>query len=276
MTPLFCVKIFKNGGFYLHILMIGDVVGSTGRRMLKEHLTILKKKYDIDVCIANGENAAAGLGLTPRLAQDILGCGVDVITMGNHTWSKFELIERIDTIPQVIRPANGPPTWPGQGYTIIQHPAGRVLVINLQGRIFMDPMNDPFATADSLLSRLKIDYNVRMAVVDFHAEATSEKIAMGWFLDGRVTLLAGTHTHVQTADERLLERGTAYITDVGMTGPMDGIIGMERQSSLRRFVERLPAPYEAAQGRGIFSAVVVTADPLSGQATAIERLCIHE
>ena len=256
--------------------MIGDIVGSTGRRMLKEQLPRLKQRLAIDVCIANAENAAAGLGLTPRLAQDILGCGVDVITLGNHTWSKFELIDRIDTLTHVIRPANGPQSWPGQGYTIVRHPAGPVLVINLQGRIFMDPMNDPFATADRLLSQLKIDYNIRMTVVDFHAEATSEKIAMGWYLDGRVTLVAGTHTHVQTADQRLLECGTAFITDVGMTGPLDGIIGMDRQSSLRRFVERLPAPYEAAQGRGLFSAVVVTADPLSGQATAIERISISE
>jgi metallophosphoesterase (TIGR00282 family) len=251
----------------LQILMIGDIVGTTGRRMLKENIQLVKQRYAIDVCIANGENAAA---------QDIFACGVDLITMGNHTWSKFELIDRIDSLPNIIRPANGPDTWPGRGFAIIKHAEGAILVINIQGRIFMDPMNDPFATADRLLTQLKIDYNIKMVVVDFHAEATSEKVAMGWYLDGRVTLVAGTHTHVQTADERLLERGTAYITDVGMTGPIDGIIGMDRTSSLRRFVERLPSPYESAHGRGIFSAVVVTADPRTGQATRIERVQIQE
>lgn len=257
-------------------MMIGDIVGTTGRRMLKEQIQPLKQRYAIDLCVANGENAAAGRGLTPRLAQDILACGVDVITMGNHTWSKFELIDRIDSLPVVIRPANGPDSWPGRGYAIVRHPAGAVLVLNLQGRIFMDPINDPFAAADRLLNQLKVEYNIKMTVVDFHAEATSEKLAMGWYLDGRVTLVAGTHTHVQTADERLLERGTAYITDVGMTGPRDGIIGMDRGSSLRRLVDRLPAPYEAAQGRGVFSAVVVSADPRTGQATRIERIQIAE
>lgn len=260
----------------MQIMMIGDLVGSTGRRMLKEKLPELKKRHGIDLCLANGENAAAGLGLTPRLAQEITAMGVDLITLGNHTWFRRELVERIDTLPQVIRPANGPASWPGRGFKVVNHPAGKVLVANLLGRVFMEPLHDPFTTMDQVLQQTRQDLQVPLAVVDFHAEATAEKMALGYYLNGRVTAVLGTHTHVQTADERILDRGTAYITDIGMTGPVEGVIGMDPASSLRRLVDHLPAPYEAAGGKGQFSAVVITADPATGRATAIERILIRE
>lgn len=260
----------------MHILFIGDLVGAGGRKLLKAKLPDIKKKWQIDICIANAENAAAGLGLTSSLAREIQTCGVDIMTMGNHCWSKHEFLQSVDDVRNLVRPANMPASWPGRGYTIFEHPMGKILVINLLGRVFMEPADDPFATVDQMLTRLKKEHAVKLAVVDFHAEATSEKNAMAWFLDGRVTLLVGTHTHIQTADERILERGTAFITDVGMTGPMDGVIGMERESSLRRFVDRLPAAYEVARGPSAICAVCIEADPLTGQATRIERIRIEE
>jgi metallophosphoesterase (TIGR00282 family) len=260
----------------LRILFIGDIVGSSGRKLLKAKLPEMKKKWQADVCIANAENAAAGLGLTASLAREIQTCGVDVITMGNHCWSKHELLNAVDDIRHLVRPANVPAAWPGRGFTVFEHPSGRLLVINLLGRVFMEPVDDPFTTADQLLNNLKKEYDTRLSVVDFHAEATAEKNAMAWHLDGRTSLVVGTHTHVQTADERILERGTAYITDVGMTGPTDGVIGMERESSLRRFVDHLPAPYEVAGGRSALCAVFVEADPATGQALQIERIRIEE
>jgi 2',3'-cyclic-nucleotide 2'-phosphodiesterase len=260
----------------LNILMVGDLVGSGGRKLLKTCLPDLKKTWQIDVCIANAENAAAGLGLTASLAKEIQSAGVDILTLGNHSWSKHEFLQSADDIRHLVRPANMPAAWPGQGYTVFDHPAGRLLVINLLGRIFMEPANDPFATADQLLDQLKAEYGTKLTFVDFHAEATSEKNAMACFLDGRITVLAGTHTHVQTADERISDRGTAFITDVGMTGPIDGVIGMEKESSLRRFVDRLPAPYEVAHGRSALCAIAVAADPVSGRALKIERIRIEE
>ena len=257
----------------MNILFIGDLVGSSGRKFLKAKLTALKAQYQTDLCIANAENAAAGLGLTQSLAHEIHEAGVDLLTMGNHTWSKRDFIGGIDDMREVVRPANGPETWPGRDHTIVRNEKGTVIVVNLLGRVYMDSLNDPFQMILPFLENLKIKYKTKIVVVDFHAEATSEKIAMGWYLDGQATLVAGTHTHVQTADERLLEEGTAYITDVGMTGPIDGIIGMDRKSSLRRFVERLPAPYEAARGRSALNAVIISVDCASGQARTIKRIC---
>jgi len=260
----------------LRILFIGDLVGSGGRKILKNRLTDLKKTYRVDICVANAENAAAGLGLTASLARDIHACGVDIMTMGNHCWSKHEFLNSIDEFKNLVRPANMPAAWPGRDYTVFEHAKGRLAVINLLGRVYMDPADDPFATADRLVTRLKDEYKTKMVLVDFHAEASAEKTAMGWFLDGRVSAVVGTHTHVQTADERILDRGTAYITDVGMTGPADGIIGMERKSSLRRFVDRLPSPYEVAQGRNALCAVMVEIDPDTGQSVRIERIRVDE
>jgi 2',3'-cyclic-nucleotide 2'-phosphodiesterase len=270
------VHLFSTGGTFLRILFVGDLVGSGGRKLLKSRLSDIKSKWQADICIANAENAAAGLGLTAVLARDILACGVDAITMGNHCWSKHEFLNSIDDFRNLARPANVPSAWPGRGFTVVDHPAGRLLVINLLGRVFMDPADDPFATADAMLTKLKPEYGTRLALIDFHAEATAEKNAMAWYLNGRATAVIGTHTHVQTADERILDRGTAYITDVGMTGPVDSIIGMERDSSLRRFVDRLPAPYEVAPGRCSLCAVLIEADPATGKATRIERIRVDE
>ncbi len=260
----------------MRILFIGDLVGAGGRKLLKASLPDLKKKWQADVCVANAENAAAGLGLTATLAKEIQNCGVDILTMGNHCWSKHDLLNTADDIRHLVRPANVPASWPGRGFTVFEHPAGKLLVINLLGRVYMEPANDPFATADEMLTRLKAEYNTKLSLIDFHAEASAEKTAMAVYLDGRVSAVVGTHTHVQTADERILERGTATITDVGMTGPRDGIIGMERESSLRRFVDRLPAPYEVAQGPSALCGVFIEADPITGQATQIERIRIDE
>lgn len=260
----------------MHILFIGDIVGSGGRKWLKAKLPDLKKQYQVDLCVANAENAAAGLGLTANLAREIQSAGVDIMTLGNHSWAKQELLGSIDEIKNLVRPANGPAAWPGRGSAVFRHAGGNVLVINLLGRVFMDPVDDPFATANRLLTELKDKEQARIVLVDFHAEATSEKNAMAWYLDGRVTLVAGTHTHVQTADERILERGTAFITDVGMTGPTNGVIGMERETSLRRFVDHLPAYYEVAHGPSALCAVCVAADPETGRATRIERIRIEE
>lgn len=256
----------------MNILFIGDIVGASGRNLLRDHLSVIRERFAIDVCIANGENAAAGLGISVPLAEEIHEYGVDLITMGNHTWSKRDLIKTIDDLPYVIRPANGPASWPGRDHGLIRYETVNVIVINLLGRVYMDAHNDPFQMIVPFVEQLKAKYKTKIVVVDFHAEATSEKIAMGWYLDGRVTLVAGTHTHVQTADERILEAGTAYITDAGMTGPVDGIIGMDRESSLRRFVERLPAPYEAARGRSALHGVIINVDTASGQARSIHRL----
>ncbi len=260
----------------MNILMVGDLVGSGGRRILKARLPDLKRTWQIDVCIANAENAAAGLGITAGLAREIQSAGVDILTLGNHSWSKFEFLQSVDEIHHLVRPANVPAAWPGRGFTVFSHSAGRLAVINLLGRVFMEPADDPFAAADRLLDQVKSEAGATLTMIDFHAEATSEKQAMACYLDGRVTLLAGTHTHVQTADARVSDRGTAFITDVGMTGPTNGVIGMEKESSLRRFVDRLPAPYAVAHGPSALCAVVVAADPATGRATRIERIRIDE
>lgn len=260
----------------MNIIFIGDVVGSAARRLLKDKLPGLKKQYDTALCLANVENAAAGLGLTQTLAREFRHIGVDAMTLGNHTWSKRELLRTIDDIPNLVRPANVPAAWPGQGYQVLHLPEGSLLLINLLGRIFMDPVDDPFACADRILTDVRRTSEVRMAIVDFHAEATSEKTAMAHHLNGRVSLVIGTHTHVQTADERILDRGTGYMTDVGMTGPVEGIIGMDPESSLRRMVDRLPAAYQVADGPCAIAAVVADIDPLTGRTRRIERLQIHE
>lgn len=260
----------------MHIMFIGDLVGSGARRMLKDYLPELKKQYQVDLCLANVENVAAGMGLTASLAEEIKKSGVDVMTLGNHCWARHELVYDIEDIPGLLRPANGPLAWPGKGHLVVNHAKGKVLVLNLLGRVFMDPIDDPFALADSLLTSWQEKQPGGLAVVDFHAEATAEKVAMGWYLDGKATLVAGTHTHVQTADERILEHGTAYITDVGMTGPVDGVIGMDKAASIRRLVDRLPARYQLAQGPCELCAVLVQADCQTGRALQIERIRVGE
>lgn len=260
----------------MRILFVGDVVGSSGRKLLKARLPEIRNKWQIDVCIVNAENAAGGRGITATLARDVFSSGADVITLGNHCWSKHEFLNSADDFPHLIRPANVPAAWPGHGATVFCSPAGKLIVINVLGRVYMEPADDPFVTVDNLLADLKDKHDTRLSLVDFHAEATAEKCVMAWYLDGRTSAVVGTHTHVQTADERILERGTAFISDVGMTGPTDGVIGMDRATSVRRLVDRLPAQYALAGGPCALCAVMIEADPLTGQATQIERIRVDE
>ncbi len=256
----------------MNLLFIGDVVGNPGRRALRSRLPSLRKELSIDACIVNGENSAAGLGINASIAREFYQDGVDCITLGNHTWSRHELLSSIDSDPRMIRPANGPSAWPGKGHAFLDIGGVPVMVINVLGRVSMDPVDDPFAAVEVLLEGERKRRECRITVIDFHAEATSEKAAMAFFVDGRATLVVGTHTHVQTADERILERGTAFLTDVGMTGPIDGVIGMDRDCSLRRLVERLPSPFEVAKGTARIDAVLVQADPATGRALSIRRI----
>lgn len=259
----------------MNLLFIGDIVGSSGRNVIKDHLSRLRNEYCIDLCIANGENSAGGLGITGSIAKDLYTSGVDIITLGNHTWSKSEIFHYIDSDPNMVRPANGASTWPGRGYAVKNTPVGNVIVINLLGRVGMDPMNCPFEKADQMLDELKKKYQTRMTVIDFHAEATSEKIAFSRYLDGRASLVVGTHTHVQTADECIWERGTGYITDIGMTGPYDSVIGMEIENSVKRFVEKIPVPYQVAKGPSMLSCLFAKIDEKTGQTKEIQRMCIR-
>lgn len=258
----------------MNVLFIGDIVGSSGRLIIKEKLGLLKLKYEIDICIANAENSAAGLGITGSIAKELYSYGIDIITLGNHTWSKSEIFNYIDSDDRMVRPANGAPSWPGKGYCVKSTPYGNVVIINLLGRVGMDPANCPFERADLMLSDLKSKYKTRMTIIDFHAEATSEKHAFARYLDGQVSLIVGTHTHVQTADESIFERGTGFITDVGMTGPIESVIGMDMNNSIKRFVEKIPVPYMVAKGPSMLSFIVAKIDEKTGRTIEISRMCI--
>ena len=253
------------------ILFIGDIVGRPGRDLVHKGLRALVDHYDVDLTIANAENAAAGFGLTRDIGQTLLDWGIDVMTSGNHIWDKKEVLEYIPVEPRLLRPANYPAGVPGRGSCVAQTRDGRsVAVINVMGRVFMAPLDDPFAVALREIEAVR--HRARVIVVDMHAEATSEKIAMGWHLDGRVTAVIGTHTHVQTADERVLPGGTAYLTDAGMTGPHDSIIGMEKEPSLARFLNGMPAKFEPASGNPRLNGAVIEADDKTGRATKIVRI----
>jgi len=255
----------------MRLLFVGDVVGQPGRRILKRRLPKLVSRHQADLVIVNGENAAGGVGLTPATAEEMFRAGADVITTGNHVWDRNEIIGLLDSTDRVLRPANYPEPAPGRGVCSVQASDGTpVTVVNLMGRVFMTNIDDPFRTADSILARLEQPPGV--VVVDFHAEATSEKIAFGWYLDGRVTAVLGTHTHVTTADERILPGGTAYITDVGMTGPFDSVIGVEKEAVVERFLRQRPARFTPASGDVRLSAVLVEVSPISGRAESIRRL----
>ena len=255
----------------MRILFIGDIFGKPGREIARRAIPAIVEQREIDFVIANVENSAAGFGVTGDIADTILSFGVDVMTSGNHVWDKKEVLDYIPRQPKLLRPANFPAGVPGRGSYVGRTRTGEpVGVINLMGRIFMAPLDDPFAAALREIESMRA--KTRVIIVDFHAEATSEKIAMGWHLDGRVTAVFGTHTHVQTADERVLPKGTACLTDVGMTGPHDSIIGVTVDAALSRFLNGMPAKFEAASGPGRLNAVIVTADPANGKATAIERL----
>ncbi len=255
----------------MRILFIGDIVGRPGRQLVKTGLAALVSRHEVDLVIANAENAAAGFGITREIGDELLDGGVDVMTSGNHIWDKKEALDYIGAEPRLLRPSNYPAAAPGNGSYVARARDGQnVAVINLMGRVFMLNIDDPFAVVMRELEAVR--QRARVVFVDFHAEATSEKIAMGWYLDGKVTAVVGTHTHVQTADERILPKGTAYLTDVGMTGPHDSIIGVEIEPALNRFLSALPQRFETATANPRLNAVIVDADEKTGAATDIERL----
>jgi 2',3'-cyclic-nucleotide 2'-phosphodiesterase len=255
----------------MKILFIGDIVGSPGRQIVIDRLADIVQSRQIDVVLANGENAASGFGITPRLAEQLFAAGIEVLTGGNHIWDRKEILEYIPQHPRLLRPANFPEVNPGAGlYVGTARNGVTYAVLNLQGRVFMAANDCPFRAADRELARIPAD--VRVIFVDIHAETTSEKEAMGWYLDGRVSAVIGTHTHVATADERIFPRGTAYQTDVGMTGPHDGVIGMDRTAILRRFLDGQPARFEVASGDIQMNASLIDVDEETGRARGIERL----
>ena len=254
----------------MKILFIGDVVGNPGRKTVKEMIPKIKKEYGIDFCIANCENAAGGSGITYVVAQELYKSGIDGITMGNHTWSKKEILNFIESDPKIVRPANFPRETPGTGSTILEKDKLKLGLINVQGRVYMSAADCPFKAAERELETLK--KQVKVVIVDIHAEATSEKCALAWYLDGRASCVFGTHTHVQTADERILPNGTAYLTDVGMTGPYEGIIGMDRDIIIKKFILHMPERFELAQGKVQFNAVVVDVDERTGRTNSIVRI----
>jgi metallophosphoesterase (TIGR00282 family) len=243
----------------MRVLFIGDIVGSPGRQIVHDRLADIVAQRQIDLVIANGENSASGFGITPRLAEELLKMGIDVLTGGNHSWDRKEILEYMSHEPRLLRPANFPEGNPGSGLYIGTAKNGvKYAVLNLQGRVFLTPIDDPFKKADSELAKIPAD--VAFVFVDMHAETTSEKLAMGWYLDGRVTAIVGTHTHVATADEHVLPQGTAFITDVGMTGPHGGVIGMDRQGIIRKFLDGLPARFEVASGDVQMNCVLIETD----------------
>jgi hypothetical protein len=258
----------------MKLLFIGDIVGKTGRTAVKALLPNLADKYKIDLVIANGENVAGGFGLTEALVSELLKMGIQIITTGNHVWDKKDFINYISKDNRVLRPFNFPPGAPGYGSILFTPPAGgpKVGVLNLSGRVFMNTLDCPFRAAKAEIQNLSKDTNI--IIIDFHAEATSEKIALGYFVDGKVSAVIGTHTHVQTADEKILPNGTAFITDVGMTGPANSCIGIDVNQIIQRFLTAMPAKFETAQGDAVLSAVVIEIDNNSGKATAIQRLQI--
>ncbi|MCL0052867.1 TIGR00282 family metallophosphoesterase [Peptococcaceae bacterium] len=255
----------------MRILMIADIVGNVGLRAVKECLQGIKEELKIDFVIANAENVSDGKGIAKSAAKELFSCGIDVLTTGNHVWDKKEIFDYISNENRIIRPANYPPEVPGKGYVVCELGNNiKLAVINLMGRVFMAEIDCPFRKADEILR--EIGDKTDIILVDFHAEATSEKMAMGWYLDGRVTALFGTHTHVQTADERILPKGTAYITDIGMTGPRDSVIGIEVDIILRKFITALPQKFKVACTPYQFNAVFIDVDEFSGKVLEITRI----
>lgn len=255
----------------VRILFIGDIVGKPGRTVLKERLGQIFQSHQVDLCIANCENAAGGFGVTLEIIEFLEREGVHVFTSGNHVWDKKEIYKIFEVKESVLRPANYPEGIPGKGFTLAQTKSGlRVGILNLAGRTFMESLDCPFRAADKAVEVLR--KSTPIIVVDMHGEATSEKIAMGWYLDGRVSAVLGSHTHVQTADEKILPNGTAYITDVGMTGPIDSVIGMKTEIALTRFINKIPRKFEPATGDAQFNAVLVEIDEKTGRGRSIQRI----
>jgi metallophosphoesterase (TIGR00282 family) len=256
----------------LRCMVIGDIIGKPGRQAVGHQLRDMRAELDLDMVIANGENVAAGAGLTPSLSEELLGHGIDVITSGNHIWDKREIYEYLDSGRPVLRPLNYPDAAPGRGWLVHQLPDGeQVAVINAMGRVFMNQLDSPFEAIDALLDGAA-EPLPPIRIVDFHCEITSEKNAMGWFLDGRVSAVVGSHTHVPTADARVLPKGTAYISDIGMTGPRDSDIGFSLETVLPRFLTHLPTRFQVADGPVSFNAVVVSVERATGRAVAIEQV----
>lgn len=258
----------------MNVLFIGDIVGSVGRSALKRVLPALKSKYNPHIIIANGENAAAGRGITGAIAKEFFEWGVHGITMGNHTWDNKDIFEWIDDEPRIVRPANFAEGAPGQGMALIKANGKKLAIINLQGRTFLPPIDCPFRKADELVEEAREQTN--NILVDFHAEASSEKIAMGWHLDGRASIVLGTHTHVQTNDDTILPGGTAFISDVGMVGPKDGVLGMERNAVLHKFITQLPVRFVVDEGKWHLHAISVQIDDATGEARKIEKIRLTE
>jgi metallophosphoesterase (TIGR00282 family) len=268
----------------VNILFVGDVFGSAGRHIVREHLPHVLETNAVDLLIVNGENAAGGFGLTPPIAEELFDLGAHVITTGNHVWDKKEIFEYM-AVPadshergrRVLRPANYAVGTPGFGLYQGELPTGQTYaVINLQGRVFMSSCDDPFRKADELLAQIARESGAKVVFLDLHGEATSEKVALGWYLDGRITAVIGTHTHIPTADERVLPRGTAYQTDVGMSGPYDSVIGVEMELVLNRFLTGMPGKFEAAKGNPKMCAVLISCDGATGRAHHIQRIMLGE
>lgn len=255
----------------LHVLCIGDVVGIAGSDHLARHLPQLKKEYGIDLCIVNGENSADGNGITPESADKLFTYGADVITTGNHVFRRREIYQMLDTVPSLLRPANFPPNAPGNGWYVVDKGRYRVAVANLLGTVYMEPLANPFETADALLARSD---KPTVCVVDIHAEATAEKRALAEYLDGRVSLVFGTHTHVQTADEQILPKGTGFITDIGMTGPIHSVLGVCAEQAIRKMKEHMPVRFTTAQGPCRLCGIVAEIDEKTGKTVSVHRISV--
>jgi hypothetical protein len=254
----------------MKILFIGDIVGRPGRETVKKLLPVIKQRENIDFIIANGENSAGGAGLNATVAGELFSYGVNVLTLGNHTWKRKEVSEIIDN-ENVLRPANYPPNVPGKGYKIYDCKGIKLAVVNLMGRVYMTNIDCPFRAADVIIEKLR-EEKVKLIIVDIHAEITSEKVSLGWYLDGKISALLGTHTHVQTADERILPQGTAYITDTGMTGSRDSVIGIKKEIIIKKYLTQLPFNFEVAEGDLCIAGVVVDIDEDTGRARSIKRV----
>jgi 2',3'-cyclic-nucleotide 2'-phosphodiesterase len=255
----------------MRILFVGDIVGRSGRTLICERLSNLVRDWKLDLVVANGENAAGGFGITETIYRELIDAGIDAITLGNHAWDQKEALVFIERAPRLIRPINYPPGTPGRGAALVDAKNGaRVLIVNAMARVFMDPLDDPFAAIDRELAACPLGRGADAIIIDFHGEATSEKQAMGFFCNGRATLVVGTHTHVPTADHRILSGGTAYVTDVGMTGDFDSIIGMAKEEPLQRFLRRISsARFEPASGPATLCGLALETDPATGLASRI-------
>lgn len=255
----------------MNILVIGDIIGKPGRKAVINLLPKLKREYRLDLVIANGENSAGGMGITPEVVEELYASGINVITSGNHVWKHKEIYGTLDKDPALLRPANYPPRVPGKGSGIFFTEKGdKVGVLNLMGRVFLAELDCPFRKADEEIEKLSRE--TKVVVVDMHAEITSEKTAMGWYLDGRVSAVVGTHTHIPTADERILPKGTAYITDIGMVGSLDSVIGVKKELALKRFLSQIPIRFEVEKKNIYLQGVVISIDSKTGKAKKIERI----